>query len=103
MPTSAAPAETAPPRLAGTRAPSKIAVEQVLVIFLPSRLRLRLDFLLGDSCRNRLERRAGLEHRLRFGLLPAGVALRALCVELAVFNHIRGRNQRRRANIDAAD
>src|SRR3984957_5944306 len=97
------PLEQVGPPWAGTREPAKIAVGQFLIIFVPSRLRLRVDALLGDPRCDRLERRALRQQRLGLGSIPAGVALRALCVELAVFDHVRGRNERRRADIDAAD
>src|ERR1700722_8330078 len=61
--------------------PSQIAVQQVLVIFLTSRLRLRVDLLFSDPRRDRLERRAFRQHRLGLGSIPAGIALGAQGIE----------------------
>src|ERR1700722_1132910 len=83
--------------------PSQIAVQQVLVIFLPPRLRLRVDLLFRDARCDRLERRAFHQHRLGLGLVPAGAPLRAQRFELAVLDQVRGCDQRGGANVDAAD
>src|SRR5579871_6397099 len=83
--------------------PSEVTVEQVLVELLAAGSRLRLDLFLGDPRRDPVERRALLQHRLRLGLLPAGVALGARRVELAVLDQMRGGDQRCGAGVDAAD
>src|SRR5208282_2373609 len=82
---------------------SEIAVHQVLEELLPSGTRLRVDLFVGDALRNRLEARAGLQHRLRLGIVPARVALFPECVELAVLDETGGGDQSLGASVDAAD